>query len=168
MNNFITKKQSLKKEQVNSKPLLVKLKLCIGAGTAAMTPPLGPVLGQYGINIMEFCNEFNNETTIFEKGIVLKVNLYINVVKGFYFEIEKPKLSILLKELFKEEFQKSGSNKIYIEKEVLLKNCYKLAIYGCCFNKLEVKNHKELNEIYLKARLLELLGNCKSMGIYIK
>eukprot|EP01133_Synstelium_polycarpum_P000006 gene6-9_t len=64
------------------------------AGLAAMAPPLGPVLGQYGINIMEFCNEFNTETTNFEKGITLKVTLYINIAKAFYFEIEMPKMML--------------------------------------------------------------------------
>nr|YP_209579.1 ribosomal protein L11 [Heterostelium pallidum]AAU00594.1 ribosomal protein L11 [Heterostelium pallidum] len=168
MNKYLSKKQNTKKEQVITKPLLVKLKLSIGAGSASMTPPLGPVLGQYGINIMEFCNEFNTETAQFEKNVVLKVNLYINVVKAFYFEIDMPKVSVLLKEMFKENFIKSTNNKIYVSKKELLQNCYKVAIFKCGFNNVELKDYKQINQQFLKLRVLELLGNCKSMGIYIK
>nr|ABX45163.1 ribosomal protein L11 [Heterostelium pallidum] len=168
MNKYLSKKQNIKKEQVINKPLLVKLKLSIGAGNASMTPPLGPVLGQYGINIMEFCNEFNTETNQIEKGVVLKVNLYINVVKAFYFEIEMPKISILLKEVFKAEFLKSQNNKIYVEKKQLLQNCYKIAIFVCGFNNSALIDYHKVNSQFLKLCVLNLLGNCKSMGIYVK
>jgi large subunit ribosomal protein L11 len=166
--NYISKKQEGKKETVKNKAILVRLKLIIGAGGASMTPPLGPILGQYGINIMEFCNEFNNETKeIFEAGIALRVILWINVMKAFYFEIQMPKISIILKEYYKKEFEEAKGGKVYIEKERLLKDCFKLAILSNSFNRGE-KKWETMEECYLKMKVLEILGTCRSCKIYIK
>jgi len=162
---FIPIKQKNKQELVKSKAILVKLKLIIGAGSATMTPPLGPILGQYGINIMEFCKEYNDETKDFEKGLALRVTVWVNVMKNFYFEIQGPIISIILKEFYKNEF--INNEKIFIEKNKLLKDCFKIAILILSFNKGELK-WQSINEEVLKIKVKEILGTCRSCKIYVK
>ncbi|KAM9967926.1 hypothetical protein ACTFIW_000847 [Dictyostelium discoideum] len=140
----------LKRKTVNllskRKPILVKLKLIIGAGTASMTPPLGP----------------NLETKeLFEVGMALRVILWINVMKAFYFELQMPKISNMLKEYYKAEFEAAKGGKVYIEKERLLKDSFKMAILICTFNK-EEKQWEAIEPAYLKMKVLEVLGTCRS------
>ncbi|KAK5574369.1 hypothetical protein RB653_003306 (mitochondrion) [Dictyostelium firmibasis] len=165
---YISKKQAGKKAIVREKQILVRLKLIIGAGTASMTPPLGPNLGQYGINSIEFFNDFNTETKeLFEPGMALRVILWINVMKAFYFELQMPKISNILKEYYKIEFEEAKGGKVYIEKERLLKDCFKIAILISTFNK-EEKQWEKIEPAFLKMKVLEVLGTCRSCKIYIK
>ncbi|KAM9977930.1 hypothetical protein ACTFIY_002716 [Dictyostelium cf. discoideum] len=163
---YISKKQAAKKVIVREKPILVRLKLIIGAGTASMTPPLGPNLGQYGINSIEFFNDFNTETKeLFETGLALRVILWINVMKAFYFELQMPKISNILKEYYKVECEAAKGGNVYIEKERLLKDCFKIAILLCTFNKAE-KQWEQIEKKYLRITVLEILGTCRSCKIY--
>ncbi|KAN0039445.1 hypothetical protein ACTFIV_003221 [Dictyostelium citrinum] len=163
---YISKKQAMKKVLVREKPILVRLKLLIGAGTASMTPPLGPNLGQYGINSIEFFNDFNTETKeLFETGMALRVILWINVMKAFYFELQMPKISNILKEYYKTEVEAAKGGNVYIEKDRLLKDCFKIAILICTFNK-EEKQWETIDKKYLRIKVLEILGTCRSCKIY--
>ncbi|KAN0016436.1 hypothetical protein ACTFIU_006403 [Dictyostelium citrinum] len=165
---YISKKQAMKKVLVREKPILVRLKLLIGAGTASMTPPLGPNLGQYGINSIEFFNDFNTETKeLFETGMALRVILWINVMKAFYFELQMPKISNLLKEYYKNEVEAAKGGNVYIEKDRLLKDCFKIAILICTFNK-EEKQWETIDKKYLRIKVLEILGTCRSLYKYQK
>ncbi|KAN0031107.1 hypothetical protein ACTA71_011360, partial [Dictyostelium dimigraforme] len=156
------------RQSVREKPILARLKLIIGAGTASMTPPLGPNLGQYGINSIEFFNDFNTETKeLFDTGMALRVILWINVMKAFYFELQMPKISNILKEYYKAEFEAGKGGKIYIEKDKLLKDCFRIAILCCTFNKDE-KHWETIDQKYLKMKVLEILGTCRSCKIYVK
>jgi len=66
MNSYLSEKQ-LKKKEIVLKSLPVKyLKILIAAGSASSNPPLGPLLGQYGISIVDFCKEFNEESSFIE------------------------------------------------------------------------------------------------------
>ena len=76
------------------------VKLQIPAGQAKPAPPIGPVLGQAGINIMDFCKQFNRKTEEFEKGLILPVVITINAKKEFKFIIKTPPAArLILKEL---------------------------------------------------------------------
>lgn len=88
----------------------IKLKLFIPAGGASATPPLGPVLGQFGVNTVQFCNDFNAATSglnlFFEEedvedsiSFVLVVDVYIKEDRSFSFFINKPPVSFLLRML---------------------------------------------------------------------
>ena len=82
------------------------LKLQVPAGAANPSPPIGPALGQRGLNIMEFCKEFNAQTQQMEKGSPIPVVITIYQDKSFTFEMRTPPVSYFLKKAAKLE---SGS-----------------------------------------------------------
>ncbi|KAN0031111.1 hypothetical protein ACTA71_012607 [Dictyostelium dimigraforme] len=111
------------RQSVREKPILARLKLIIGAGTASMTPPLGPNLGQYGINSIEFFNDFNTETK-----------------------------ELFDTEYYKNEVEAAKGGNVYIEKDKLLKDCFKIAILICTFNK-EEKQWETIDKKYLRIKV---------------
>jgi large subunit ribosomal protein L11 len=84
-----------------AKKLLGSLKLQVPAGAANPSPPIGPALGQRGINIMEFCKAFNARTQQEQKGMPLPVVITYYQDKSFTFEIKTPPASYLLKQAAK-------------------------------------------------------------------
>jgi large subunit ribosomal protein L11 len=80
-----------------AKKLLGQLKLQIPAGSANPSPPVGPALGQRGINIMEFCKAFNAKTQEMEKGMPMPVVIDYYQDKSFTFIVKTPPASFLLK-----------------------------------------------------------------------
>jgi len=73
------------------------IKLQVPAGNANPSPPVGPALGQHGVNIMEFCKAFNAQTQNAEKGMPLPVIITVYSDKSFTFVIKTPPASVLLK-----------------------------------------------------------------------
>jgi large subunit ribosomal protein L11 len=73
------------------------IKLQIPAGQASPAPPVGPILGQAKVNIMDFCNKFNEATKNEEKGLLIPVILTVYIDKSFDFVLKKPPASELLK-----------------------------------------------------------------------
>jgi len=73
------------------------IKLQVPANEANPSPPVGPALGQHGLNIMEFCKAFNAQTQEMEKGMPLPVVIAVYNDKSFTFEIKTPPASVLLK-----------------------------------------------------------------------
>ena len=80
-----------------AKKVVGQLKLQIKAGEANPSPPVGPALGQRGINIMEFCKAFNAKTQEMEKGSPVPVIITYYADKSFTFETKTPPASFLLK-----------------------------------------------------------------------
>ena len=79
-----------------AKELLTKIKLQIAGGQANPAPPIGPALGQHGVNIMEFCKQFN-ERTKDRPGTVLPVVLSVFKDKSFSFILKSPPVAVALK-----------------------------------------------------------------------
>ncbi len=73
------------------------IKLQVAAGAANPSPPVGPALGQRGLNIMEFCKAFNARTQDYEKGTPIPVVISAYSDKSFTFELKTPPASILIK-----------------------------------------------------------------------
>ena len=73
------------------------LKLQVPAGGASPQPPVGPALGQAGINIMDFCNAFNSSTEDKEKGLPLPVVINVYEDKSFDFSVKSPPASVLIR-----------------------------------------------------------------------
>ena len=73
------------------------IKLQVKAGEANPSPPVGPALGQHGVNIMEFCKAFNAKTQSMEKGLPIPVVISVFADKSFTFITKTPPASILLK-----------------------------------------------------------------------
>ncbi len=82
------------------------IKLQVPAGTANPSPPIGPALGQRGVNIMEFCKAFNAATDSLEKGMPIPTTITVYADRSFTFVTKTPPASFLLKKLAK---LKSGS-----------------------------------------------------------
>lgn len=73
------------------------LKLQVPAGNASPSPPIGPALGQRGLNIMEFCKAFNAKTQEMEKGSPIPVEITIFADKSFTFKLKQPPMSYFIK-----------------------------------------------------------------------
>ncbi len=83
-----------------AKKIVNYVKLQIAAGAASPAPPVGPALGQHGLNIMGFCKEFNAKTQEMEKGLPVPVIITVYADKSFSFETKTtPASTLLMKEL---------------------------------------------------------------------
>jgi large subunit ribosomal protein L11 len=80
-----------------AKKLVNYIKLQVPAGAANPSPPVGPALGQHGLNIMEFCKAFNARTQDVENGMPLPVIISVYSDKSFTFEIKTPPAAVLLR-----------------------------------------------------------------------
>jgi large subunit ribosomal protein L11 len=80
-----------------AKKLVNYIKLQVPAGAANPSPPVGPALGQHGLNIMEFCKAFNAQTQDVENGMPLPVIISVYSDKSFTFEIKTPPAAVLLR-----------------------------------------------------------------------
>lgn len=89
-----------------AKKVQAYIKLQVPAGQANPSPPVGPALGQHGVNIMEFCKAFNAETQNFDNGMPIPVVITVYADRSFTFETKTPPASFLLK---KAAGVKSGS-----------------------------------------------------------
>ena len=78
------------------KPILTYIKLQIQAGKANPAPPVGPALGQYGVNIMDFCRSFNEKTKT-QGDILIPVRITVYKDRSFTFELKTPLTASLLK-----------------------------------------------------------------------
>ena len=79
-----------------AKKVVGYVKLQVPAGKANPSPPVGPALGQRGLNIMEFCNEFNAQTQKVEPGLPLPVVITAYADKSFTFVIKTPPTTVLI------------------------------------------------------------------------
>lgn len=94
-----------KEENKMAKKVQGLIKLQVQAGKANPSPPIGPALGQHGVNIMEFCKAFNAKTQSMEGPIPVEITVYAD--RSFTFEMKTPPASFLLKKALK---LKSGSS----------------------------------------------------------
>lgn len=85
------------KKQASKDQLSALVKLQIPAGEASPAPPVGPALGQHGLNIPGFCKEFNDRTADFEKGLPIPVIISVYGDKSFTFVLKTPPAAVLLK-----------------------------------------------------------------------
>tara|TARA_A100001015_G_scaffold100871_1_gene111979 strand:- start:4296 stop:4730 length:435 start_codon:yes stop_codon:yes gene_type:complete len=79
------------------KKIMTYIKLQVPAGAASPSPPVGPVLGQHGVNLMDFCNAFNTKTNDLEKNVPVPVVISVYEDRSFDFIVKTTPASILLK-----------------------------------------------------------------------
>lgn len=96
-----------------AKKIQAYIKLQVAAGKANPSPPVGPALGQHGVNIMEFCKAFNAQTQSLEAGLPIPVVITVYADRSFTFIMKTPPASILLK---KAAGIQSGSSRPNTEK----------------------------------------------------
>jgi len=93
-----------------AKPIQTKIKLQVPGGEANPAPPVGPTLGQHGLNIMDFCNKFNEQTKD-KKGIILPVEITVYKDRTFDFIIKTPPVAELIKKTLNLEKGSAVPNK---------------------------------------------------------
>jgi len=82
-----------------AKKINAYIKLQVAAGKANPSPPVGPALGQHGVNIMEFCKQFNAQTQSLEQGMPIPVVITVYADRSFTFITKTPPASVLLKKI---------------------------------------------------------------------
>ena len=133
------------------------IKLQVKAGEANPSPPVGPALGQRGVNIMEFCKAFNARTQEVEKGLPLPVVITVYSDKSFTFITKTPPASILLK---KAVGIKSGSSK---------PNATKVGtVTRAQLEEIAKAKMEDLNAASLDAAVRIIAGSAKSMGLIVE
>ncbi|MGC2042952.1 MAG: 50S ribosomal protein L11, partial [Pseudolabrys sp.] len=132
------------------------LKLQVPAGAANPSPPIGPALGQRGLNIMEFCKAFNAQTQKMEKGIPIPVIITTYQDRSFTFEMKTPPVSYFLKKAAKLE---SGSKTPGREPvgQVSKKQVREIA----------EQKMKDLNCDTVEAAMKMVEGSARSMGLAV-
>ncbi|MXP56513.1 50S ribosomal protein L11 [Pantoea sp. Mhis] len=94
-----------------AKKVQAYVKLQIAAGMANPSPPVGPALGQQGVNIMEFCKIFNAKTELLEKGLPIPVIITVYNDRSFTFVTKTPPAAILIKKIAQIKSGSSNPNK---------------------------------------------------------
>jgi large subunit ribosomal protein L11 len=140
-----------------AKKVAGQLKLQVPAGKANPSPPVGPALGQRGINIMEFCKAFNARTQEMEAGQPTPVIITYFTDKSFQMEIKTPPASFLLKKAAKVQSASKTPGKA-VAGTVTLAQLREIA---------ETKM-KDLNANDVEAAMNIIAGSARSMGIEVK
>ncbi|AHG60322.1 50S ribosomal protein L11 [Buchnera aphidicola] len=133
------------------------IKLQVSAGIANPSPPIGPALGQKGVNIMEFCKLFNKKTENLEKGLPIPVVITVYSDRSFTFITKTPPASILLKKI---SGIKSGSSKPKIEKIGKINRSQIKEI-------AKIKND-DMTGSNIESMMRSIEGTAKSMGLMIE
>lgn len=128
------------------------IKLLVDAGKATPSPPVGPALGQRGVNIMEFCKAFNAQTAKMEGLLPVTVTVFVD--KSFSFEVRTPPVSYLLKKAAKIDKGSSEALKVKVGKVT------KAQVEEIAKTKLP-----DLNTNDLDAASNIVAGTARSMGI---
>ena len=140
-----------------AKKIVGFIKLQVPAGKANPSPPIGPALGQRGLNIMEFCKAFNAQTQSMEPGLVLPVVITAFADKSFTFVLKSPPASVLIKKTLKLD---KGSAKPHVDKVGKLTRAQAEDIA-----KVKVK---DLTGADLDAAVRTVAGTARSMGVTVE
>jgi len=138
-----------------AKKVIASIKLQIQAGKATPSPPIGPALGQHGVNIMEFCKAYNALTQK-QEGTIIPVIITVYADRSFTFITKTPPTAVLLKQAAKVA-KGSGDPKREKVGKVTAAQVREIA---------ELK-HQDLNAIDMKGAIKIVEGTARSMGIEI-
>lgn len=139
-----------------AKKVIAVVKLQIPAGKATPAPPVGPALGQHGVNIMAFTKEFN-ERTANEAGMIIPVELTVYADRSFTFVTKTPPAAILLKKAAGLEKASGEPNR----KKVA-------AVTRDQVREIAELKMKDMNAASLEAAIRMVEGTARSMGITVK
>ena len=139
-----------------AKKEVAKIKLQIPAGAANPSPPVGPALGQHGLNIMSFCKEFNARTQD-QKGMIIPVVITVYADRSFSFITKTPPAAVLIMKAAKLEKGSGEPNRNKVGK-ISSEQVEEIA-------KLKMP---DLNAASLEAAIKTISGTARSMGIDVK
>ncbi|RKF21398.1 50S ribosomal protein L11 [Alginatibacterium sediminis] len=140
-----------------AKKVQAYIKLQVAAGAANPSPPVGPALGQHGVNIMEFCKAFNAKTDSLEKGAPVPVVITVYSDRSFTFETKTPPASYLLK---KAAGIKSGSGVPNKEKVGTVNRAQ--------LEEIAKTKEPDLTGADLDAMVRTIEGSARSMGLVVE
>jgi large subunit ribosomal protein L11 len=140
-----------------AKKIVGFVKLQVPAGKANPSPPIGPALGQRGLNIMEFCKAFNAQTQGGEPGLTLPVVITAFADKSFTFIIKTPPTSVLIRKAAKVE---KGSSKPNTDKVGRLSRAQ--------VEQIAKQKTPDLTAASLEAAMRTVAGSARSMGIDVE
>lgn len=140
-----------------AKKVQAYIKLQVAAGAANPSPPVGPALGQHGVNIMEFCKAFNARTESLEKGSPIPVIITVYSDRSFTFETKTPPAAYLL---LKAAGTKSGSGKPNSEK---VGTVTRAQLEEIAETKLQ-----DMTGADVDARVRSIEGTARSMGLAVE
>lgn len=132
------------------------IKLQIAAGKATPAPPVGPALGQHGVNIMGFCKEFN-ERTAKDAGLIIPVVITVYQDKSFTFITKTPPAAVLLKKACKIESGSGVPNKTKVA-----------TISKAEVQKIAELKMQDLTAASIDAAISMVAGTARSMGIVVE
>ena len=139
-----------------AKKVVNVLKLQIPAGGANPSPPVGPALGQVGLNIMDFCNAFNSKTNDMEKNVPVPVVITVYEDKSFDFIVKTTPASILLKKAAGLDKGSPTPNSLKVGK-----------VTRAQLEEIAEKKMQDLNAADMDAAVKIISGSARSMGIEV-
>ena len=140
-----------------AKKIVGLIKLQVPAGKANPSPPIGPALGQRGLNIMEFCKAFNAQTQKVEPGLMLPVVITAYADKSFTFILKSPPASVLIKKALKLD---KGSKTPHTDKvgKLTRKQAEEIA----------KMKQPDLTAADMDAAVRTIAGSARSMGVEVE
>ena len=140
-----------------AKKIVGFIKLQVPAGKANPSPPIGPALGQRGLNIMEFCKAFNAQTQGVEPGLPLPVVITAFADKSFTFIIKTPPATVLIKKAIKLDKGSAKPNSDKVGK-----------ITRAQLEEIAKGKIKDMNAADIVAAVSTLAGSARSMGVTVE
>ncbi len=140
-----------------AKEVMALVKLQVPAGKANPAPPVGPALGQAGVNIMEFCKAFNAKTQDAEVGMPLPVVISVYKDRSFDFIIKTPPASVLLKKAAKIQKGSGEPNKNKVGK-----------VTGAQVREIAEAKMPDLNAYNVESAMRIIEGTARSMGLEVE
>ncbi len=139
-----------------AKKIVANIKLQVPAGQANPSPPIGPALGQHGVNIMEFCKTFNARTQG-QEGMIIPVVITVYADRSFTFITKTPPAAILLKKAAQIAKGSSEPNRTKVAK-----------VTKAQVEEIARLKMPDLNARDLKAAIITIEGTARSMGIEVQ
>lgn len=140
-----------------AKKIVGYVKLQVPAGQANPSPPIGPALGQRGLNIMEFCKAFNAKTQSMEPGLPIPVVIVVFADKTFDFELKTPPATVLLKKAVGIE---KGSPRPHTDKVGVVSRAQ--------VEEIAKMKAVDLTAVDLNAAVRTIAGSARSMGLDVE
>ena len=131
------------------------IKLQIPAGKATPAPPVGPALGQHGVNIMQFTKEFNEKTKN-DAGLIIPVVITVYADRSFSFITKTPPAAVLIKKACKIESGSGVPNKTKVA-----------TISKADVEQIAKTKMPDLNAASVEAAMSMIAGTCRSMGVVV-
>jgi large subunit ribosomal protein L11 len=140
-----------------AKKITAYIKLQVKAGEANPSPPVGPALGQHGVNIMEFCKAFNSQTQKMEKGLPTPVVITVYSDRSFTFITKTPPAAVLLKKIAGVPKGSNTPNTVKVGK-----------VTRAQLEEIATTKMADLNAADMEAAVRIIAGSARSMGLDVE